>query len=62
MTSEPTSQSSEPPSREPAAWPTGTRVIDSEQLFAGERTVVIRHAGEYYRLQITRNDKLILQK
>jgi len=38
------------------------RVIRSEELFAGERIVLIQHAGEQYRLLITRNDRLILQK
>ena len=38
------------------------RRIDSSDLFRGDRTLVITHAGEQYRLTITRNDKLILQK
>jgi hemin uptake protein HemP len=38
------------------------RVIRSEELFAGGRVVLIQHAGEQYRLLITRNDRLILQK
>jgi hemin uptake protein HemP len=38
------------------------RVIRSEELFAGERIVHIQHAGETYRLLVTRNDRLILQK
>ena len=38
------------------------RVIRSEESFAGERVVMIQHAGEQYRLLITRNDRLILQK
>jgi hemin uptake protein HemP len=38
------------------------RRILSEELFAGERVVLIQHAGEEYRLLITRNDRLILQK
>lgn len=41
---------------------TPERVIRSEELFAGERIVLIQHAGEKYRLLITRNDRLILQK
>jgi hemin uptake protein HemP len=41
---------------------TVARVIRSEDLFAGRRTVVIQHANEQYRLLITRNDRLILQK
>jgi hemin uptake protein HemP len=40
----------------------GLRAFDTDQLFAGAKTVVIRHGGESYRLMITRNDRLILQK
>lgn len=38
------------------------REVDSTQLFQGEKTVVIRHAGEIYRLLVTRHNRLILQK
>ena len=38
------------------------RVLNSVELFAGQRTVVIQHGDEQYRLLITRNDRLILQK
>ena len=38
------------------------RIIRSEELFAGGKLVVIDHAGEQYRLTITKNGKLILQK
>jgi hemin uptake protein HemP len=38
------------------------RVVRSEELFAGQKTIVIRHGAEVYRLLITRNDRLILQK
>lgn len=38
------------------------RVIESTDLFQGQRAIVITHSGEEYRLTITRNDKLILQK
>lgn len=51
------------PSSEGAPSPVSTaRVIRSEDLFAGRRTVVIQHADVEYRLLITRNDRLILQK
>ena len=36
--------------------------IDSRQLLAGDRELVIDHAGQEYRLRLTRNDKLILTK
>jgi hemin uptake protein HemP len=38
------------------------RAIRSEELFAGRKIVLIQHAGEQYRLLVTRNDRLILQK
>lgn len=36
--------------------------IDSGDLFGDSREIFIRHGDEMYRLTITRNDKLILQK
>jgi hemin uptake protein HemP len=38
------------------------RTLSSAELFAGSRMVVIEHAGQQYRLLVTRNDRLILQK
>jgi hemin uptake protein HemP len=38
------------------------RVIDSAQLFADRREVQIRHRSELYRLLVTKNGKLILNK
>lgn len=38
------------------------RIWDSEELLAGRQEVLIRHHGEVYRLRLTRNDKLILNK
>ena len=35
---------------------------DSEQLFHGHRELLIIHYGETYRLKVTRNGKLILNK
>jgi hemin uptake protein HemP len=37
-------------------------VVDSEELFRNSREIRIRHVGEVYRLRITRNGKLILNK
>ena len=34
----------------------------SADLFQGARVIVITHAGEAYRLLLTRNNRLILQK
>lgn len=39
-----------------------TRTVASADLFGGAKTVVIQHAGEQYRLIVTRNGKLLLQK
>ncbi|WP_440225026.1 hemin uptake protein HemP [Dokdonella sp. MW10] len=36
--------------------------IDSHRLLSGGRELVIEHAGQEYRLRLTRNDKLILTK
>ena len=38
------------------------RTIASDQLFAGEREIGIEHRGALYRLKITRQGKLILNK
>ena len=38
------------------------RTIPSDELLKGMREVLIEHLGEYYRLRLTRNGKLILQK
>ncbi len=35
---------------------------ESQELFQGSRVVEIAHAGEKYRLLLTRNNRLILQK
>ncbi|HEY2839842.1 MAG TPA: hemin uptake protein HemP [Pirellulales bacterium] len=37
-------------------------VLRSTDLFSGRREVCIEHAGQLYRLRITRSGKLILQK
>lgn len=39
-----------------------TREIDSCDLLRGESELLIRHGDELYRLKLTRNGKLILQK
>ena len=38
------------------------RVLDSRQLFGRQTEISILHAGETYRLRITRQGKLILNK
>ena len=42
--------------------PAARKVVSSEQLMGGAREVAIRHEGQEYRLQVTRNGKLILTK
>lgn len=39
-----------------------TRLMSSEQLFAGRSAVAIRHNGAIYTLRVTRFGKLILTK
>ncbi len=39
-----------------------SRQFDAEQLFAGAKEIMIRHAGECYRLRRTSKGKLILTK
>lgn len=51
----------EPPRQENAGV-SETRVLEAKSLLQGERQVVIRHSGEEYRLIVTRNNRLILQK
>lgn len=38
------------------------RTISSKELLGTAREVYIEHAGEVYRLRLTRNGKLILHK
>ena len=42
--------------------PADTPRYESRELFQGARVVEISHAGETYRLLLTRNNRLILQK
>jgi hemin uptake protein HemP len=50
--------------RKPASEEGLSRVptVRSEELLQGGREVRIVHSGQVYRLQVTRNNKLILQK
>jgi hemin uptake protein HemP len=52
------------PDREdrPAERPVPRRLYPSRLLFDGTREVLILHAGEEYRLRITRAGKLLLTK
>ncbi len=46
----------------PPADPTEIPCVDSRELMRGHREITIIHNGQRYRLSITRNEKLILQK
>lgn len=46
----------------PDTTPTLQQRLSSTELFATAREVVIEHAGEEYRLRLTRQGKLILTK
>lgn len=37
-------------------------VVESSELFAGSRSLIIRHDNQEYCLETTRNGKLILKK
>ncbi len=37
-------------------------LVDSSELFGKGNEILIRHQGTIYRLRITRNDKLIMNK
>jgi hemin uptake protein HemP len=50
------------PQPEQAGKEVAPQVFDAQQLFRGQREVVIEHGGVRYRLRITRRNKLILQK
>jgi hemin uptake protein HemP len=53
--------SAKPPPEEPCA-AEEPLILHAHQLFLGKREIWIEHAGERYRLRITRRNKLILQK
>jgi len=58
-------RSADEPEREPerdGKTPTDARTATSEELLQGSRMLRIVHGNETYRLMLTRNNKLILQK
>lgn len=46
----------------PGDVPTAVRMLLSQDLFGGSREVCIAHRGSLYRLRITMQNRLILQK
>ena len=55
------SQTTSPTTSLPLAGP-GPRVMNSSVLFAGNSEVIITHGPEFYRLRLTRQNRLILTK
>jgi hemin uptake protein HemP len=51
-----------PPPRLERARPADKPRLQAAALLAGSREVIIEHAGEEYRLRLTKNGKLILTK
>jgi hemin uptake protein HemP len=49
-------------SADEAQTPVSLREIDSARLLQGGNEILIRHGDEVYRLRLTKNGKLILQK
>lgn len=58
MSHDPLPTSSETSRQRPAS----AQRVESNRLMSGARELVIEHAGQEYRLRVTRNDKLILTK
>ncbi len=57
----PTTAAAQTAARPPA--PAGaTRTLESHELLQGQPLLLIRHHGDLYRLQTTRQGKLILTK
>lgn len=56
------SSKQEHPSPDMPDWLAKHNYIDSALLFGDQREVVIKHNDEWYRLQITKSNKLILTK
>lgn len=57
-----TPPASEPKPGDSASSDSTPRIIDSAELLQGRSLLLIRHLGEIYRLQTTRQGKLILTK
>ena len=62
LTASGTAQSSPLPARPTPVKPNGPQTLDSHELLGDQAMVLIQHQGEIYRLQTTRQGKLILTK
>ena len=49
-------------SKTPQAQSVPDRIVDSSALLGGQKSMLIHHLGDIYRLQQTRHGKLILTK
>jgi hemin uptake protein HemP len=58
----PTSGPAQPPPATSAAAAGAPQLLDSQALLRGQNAVAITHNGALYRLQTTRQGKLILTK
>ncbi len=50
------------PRRNPVIRTSSMPRLKSQELFRGTHELIIEHQGQEYRLRLTRNDKLILNK
>lgn len=62
MTHSPGDHAPEPPQQPLKPDPLPLAALHSNELLQGRQEVLIEHAGEIYRLRVTRNGKLILHK
>ncbi len=62
MHSTPVNHATEPSVQEPALPAELVDIISSDSLFAQRKALLIEHNGQQYRLQITKQNKLILTK
>ncbi|WP_298599159.1 hemin uptake protein HemP [uncultured Limnohabitans sp.] len=62
LTAPDTAQPSPLPARPTPVKPNGPQTLDSRELLGDQAMVLIQHLGEIYRLQTTRQGKLILTK
>ena len=62
MNAQPDPQHSGRPALPQAGASAGVRTIESQDLLQGQALVLIHHRSEIYRLQTTRQGKLILTK
>ena len=60
--SEASNSDARPSNDRPSNDQAGSRIIESRDLFNGNRVIQIRHGGEIYTLRQTRLGKLILNK